>query len=159
MAHFIQEIVQHFCAVFGVVHFRVELDAVKAAGFITDGHIRAVGTVRHQRKTVGHFFHIVAVTHPGDAVFRQALEQLAGGGKIRFGFAILAGSGVRGGSDGTTQRPGHELAAVTDAQDRHAQMEHPGVYMRRGFFIHAVGAAGKNNTDRIICLDFFKGML
>ena len=34
-------------------------------------HVR----VPHQGETVGHFGHVVPVTHPGDALLRQALEE------------------------------------------------------------------------------------
>ena len=87
------------------------------------------------------------MTHPGDTLFAEPLEQLAG--RIIKGccLTIFPGGIVLGGSDLTAQIMGHQLAAIADPQNRNPQLENSGVYLGRIHPIHAAGASGKNDAD------------
>ena len=90
MADFIQEVAQHGGTVFGVIYFRVELYAIKAALHISNGGIRTHGSMRGQGKAGRNLGHIIVVAHPGYSLSRQSLEQGAGCIIIGGGFAKLA---------------------------------------------------------------------
>ena len=107
----------------------------------------------HQVKAVGHLLHVVAVAHPGDALFGKALEELAAGVEIGLGLAVLPGGVVRGGDDFTAQVMGDELAAVADAQNGHAPCEDGGVHLGGLGVVDAVGAAGEDDADGLHGLD------
>ena len=111
----------------GMVHFRMELHAVEPTLLIGDGHVGAGVRVRHELEPIGHLSHVIAVAHPGDALGRQALEQLAGSLIKRLGLAVLSGAVRLGSGDFAAQSVRHELTAVADAQDGHAQLEDGGV--------------------------------
>ena len=79
-------------------------------------------------KPIGHLGHIIAVAHPGDALGRQTLEQLAGGIVNRSRVLPYSRAvSVLGSGDLAAQSVRHELAAVADAQDGHAQLKDRGV--------------------------------
>ena len=77
----------------------------------------------------------------------NTLEDLAGGIIIGFSLAVLPGSVLLGGGNLSPQGVGHQLAAVADAQHRHAQLKNGRVHVGGLLLIYAVGAAGKNDAD------------
>ena len=133
---------------------RVELHAVEAAGLVSDGAGGAMLRDGTGAEALGQAGDEVAVAHPGDALLGQALEQAAGG-EVRLRAAVFAGRAVLRGRDLTAERLGHELAAVADAEDRHAQREDGGIDLRGGGIIDAVRAAGEDNTFRLNFFDLF----
>ena len=148
-ADLIQEVADHGDAIFRVVHFRMELHAVKAPLFVGNGHIGAVVGVGDERESIRHPGHVIPVAHPGDALGGQILEEFGGVVVIGLCLAVLPGGVVLGGRDLTAQRVGHELAAVADAQNGHAPGEDFRVHMGGGLQIHGVGAAGEDDADGV----------
>ena len=132
-----------------MVDLGMVLNAVKPAFFISDGNIWTSCAVRTELEAVGNFFHIIPVAHPGDALGGEALEQLAGGIEEGFRLAVLPGGVLRGGGDFPAEVLRKELAAVADAEDRHAQPENFRVGLRGGGGVDAVGAAGKDEADGV----------
>ena len=156
-AHFIEEIADHIHTMLGMVHFRMELHAVEPTLLIGDGHVGAGVRVRHELEPIGHLSHVIAVAHPGDALGRQTLEQLAGSLIKRLGLAVLSGAVRLGSGDFAAQSVRHELTAVADAQDGHAQLEDGGVVVGCFCVVDAVGAAGEDEADGVHGFQFFQG--
>ena len=132
---------------FGVVHLRVELDAVEAPVLVGNGHVGAGGGPGGQREPLGYFFHVVSVAHPCDAGFGQPPEQFAPGVKMGLRLAVLPGGIVLGGGDPAAQQVGHQLAAVADAQDGHPPGKDFRVHLGRAVQIHRIGPPGEDNAD------------
>ncbi len=82
-------------------------------------------------------------------MFGQPLEQAAAGVKRGEGLAVFAGGILLRGDDLAAQLRRDELAAVADAQDRHAQREHTLVGMGRTGGVDAVRPAGENDSDGV----------
>ena len=59
--------------------------------------------------------------------------------------------------DLAAERLGHSLEAVADAEDRDAQLKQLGLQRRSAVRINRRRAAGENQSDRILGLDFFHG--
>jgi len=98
-ADIIEEVVEHFAPVLGVVDLRVELHTVEAARLVAYADVRAGGGVGGEGKALRDARHIVAVAHPCDALFGDALEERAGGVKICDGLAVFTGGIVLRGGD------------------------------------------------------------
>ena len=152
-ADLIDKIVQDAGAVFGVQHLGVELHAVQPAGRVLRGRHRAVGRVRHDLEAGGLLFNVIVVAHPADVARGQAVKQRAGGVEVDKRFAVFP---LRRFADHAAQHVHHELAAVADAQHRHA----PGVDGRvdggRIGQIGAVGAAREDDALGVFGLDLGK---
>ena len=146
-ADLIEEVAEHGGAVGGVIHLRVELDAVKAPTLVTDGHVGTGVGMGHQFKALRHLLHIVAVAHPGNTLGRQALEQLAVGAEIGLRLAVLPGGIRRSRRHPAAQIVGDELTAVANAQNGDPQLEDLRVCLRGRGIVHTVGPAGKDNAD------------
>ena len=155
-ADLIEEVADHLKAVFGVVHFRVVLDAVEPPLFIGNRDVGAGGRVGGQGKPLRHLRHVVPVAHPGNALLGEALEEFAAGVEPGLGLAVFAGGIVLGLGDLAAEGVGHQLAAVTDAEDRHPHLEDAGVVVGGGFEVDAVGAAGEDDADRVFRLQLFQ---
>ena len=141
----VEEVADHILTMLGVVDLRVELHAVEAAGLVSDGAGGAMLRDGTGAEALGQAGDEVAVAHPGDALLGQALEQAAGG-EVRLRAAVFAGRAVLRGRDLAAECLGHELAAVADAEDRHAQREDGGIDLRGGGIIDAVRAAGEDKA-------------
>ena len=146
-ADLVEEVADHPQAVLRVVDLRVELHAVEAPGLVGDGHVGAGLGVGHQGEALGDLLHVVPVAHPAHAALRQALEELAAGVVEGLRLAVLPGGVVLGGGDPAPQGVGHELAAVADAQHRHAGLKQGRVHLGRVLQVHGVGAAGEDEAD------------
>lgn len=103
----------------------------------------------HQGEALGDLLHIVAVAHPGNALGRQVLEQLAAGIEIGFRFAVLPGGVIGGGHNPAAQIVRDQLAAVADAQYRDTHLKNSGVHLRRLGVVNAVGTAGEDDADGV----------
>ena len=143
----VQEVAQHFCALLGVVDLRVELHAVEAARLVADADGRAGVGMRAQRKARGHSCHIVAVAHPGDALLAQPGKKTAARVKDRAGLAVFARGVVLRGGHLAAERMRQKLAAIADAQHRHAERKEVGIDLRRACGVHALRSAGENDAD------------
>lgn len=106
-ADFKEEISNHFGTVFGVVHFRMELNAVKAPALVGNGHIGAGVRVGLQSKALRNRRHVVPVAHPGNALFGQPGKELAVGVIVGDGLAVLASGVVLCGGDPSAQGVAH----------------------------------------------------
>ena len=125
----------------------MELDAVKALALVTNGHVGTGVGMGHQFKTLRHLLHIVAVAHPGNALGRQALEQLAVGSEIGLRLAVLPGGIRRSRRHPAAQIVSDELTAVANAQNGNPQLEDLRVRLRGRGIVHTVGPTGKDNAD------------
>ena len=121
----------------------MELDAVEAPGLVGDGHVGTGGAAGRQAEALGDLLHVVAVAHPGDAFRGEAPEELTVRVEGGFGLAVLPGGIALGGGDFSPQVVGQELAAVADAEDRHAQLED----LRGGGVVDAAVAPGEDDAD------------
>ena len=96
-ADFVEEIPEHGRTLLGVVHLRVELDAIEAPGLVGDGHVGTGGAAGAEPEALGDLLHVVPVAHPGDAFCGKAPEELAVRVEGGFGFAVLPGGIALGG--------------------------------------------------------------
>ena len=131
----------------GVIDLRVVLHPVEAPLLVGNGHVGAGVRVGGEGEALGHLGHVVPVAHPGDALLRQAFEELAGGVVIGLGLAVLPGGVLVGLGDLAAQGVGHELAAIADAQHRHTQLKDGRISLGRARLIDGVGAAGEDEAD------------
>lgn len=125
----------------------MELDAVKPSFLVGHGRHRTVDGVGDHGKSLGRAGHLKGVTHPTDAFGLHALEQAALGGihgNRRPSILPLLSA-----LDGSAHEMGHELHAIADAQNRHAQREHRRINPGRALFQHAGRPAGKDNAPGI----------
>ena len=83
------------------------------------------------------------MAHPADGGGLHIGEHLAAVVHEDLGLAVLA---LGGAADAAAQQVHHELAAVADAQHRHAPAEDLGVDGGRILQIDAVGAAGEDDA-------------
>ena len=136
-----------------MVHLRVVLNPIEPPPLVGDGHVGAGIGMGHQSKALGHLCHIVPVAHPGDAAVGQVPEETAVRIVVGHGFSVLPGGIGLGGGDLPAQGLGHELAAVADTQHGHAQRKNSRIHMGRFFVVDTVGAAGKDKSDGVLCLE------
>ena len=148
-ADLIEEVPDHFHAVFSVIDLRVVLHPVEAPLHIGDGHVGAGFRMGRQREPVRDLLHVVPVAHPADARLRQPLEEGAGGVIERLRLPVLPGGVVLGGGYLSAQGMGHQLAAVADAQPGEAHFKDSRVHAGGGFQVNGIGAAGKNEPDGV----------
>ena len=128
----------------------MELNSVQALlGILCSSH-RAVHGVCGDLEAGGCLLDVVVVAHPADGGGLNILEHLAAVVHKDLGLAVLT---LRGAADMTAQQVHHQLAAVADAQHRHAPAENLGVDGGRVLQINAVGAAGEDDALGILGLD------
>ena len=156
MTNLKEEAAEHLLSELRVVDLGVKLDAVKATRLVGDADVRARIGMRDELEALRHALHIVAVAHPGHALFGDALEKRAGGIKICNSFAILARGIILRLGYFAAERVGDELTAVADAENRHSEPEKLRVSLRTARKIHAVRPAGEDYADGRVLLDFFK---
>ena len=123
--------------------FRVKLQAVNPPPVIAH---RGAGALLRPGK------HPEALRHPPDGIrmahphyaFRRNIRKQQMLPHLQHGFSVFAG--ISGASDFSARHPGDQLRAVTDPENRHAEIQNPGIIMRRRRIIDAVWSAGKNNA-------------
>ena len=149
-ANIVHEVVQHLLALSGVEHLGVELDGVQPLFFVLSCGHRAVDGVGSDFEAGRSLLDIVVVAHPADGGGLHIGEHLAAVVHEDLGLAVLT---LGGAADVAAQQVHHELAAVADAQHRHAPAEDLGVDGGRILQIDAVGAAGEDDTLGVLRLD------
>ena len=73
---------------------------------------------------------------------------------MHFGMAVFAAPSR---SDFAAEAMGNVLQAVADSEDGGAEREHAGVGGRRVGVIDGAGAAGEDDSEGMVCLDFGEG--
>ncbi len=145
VAHVVEEGFEDLHAPVGVDHLGVELHAVD----------RPVGVFerRHRRGRRGRGLEAggsqddrVAVAHPHFLLDRQVGEQQRRVDQLEFGAAVLPRPGA---ADLAAQLLGDELAAVADAEQRHAGVVDRRVDRRRTVHVHRGRAAGEDDPLRL----------
>lgn len=149
-ADIVHEVVQHLLALSGVEHLGVELNGVQPLFLVLSCGHRAVDGVGSDFEAGRGLLDIVVVAHPADGGGLHIGEHLAAVVHEDLGLAVLA---LRGAADMAAQQVHHELAAVADAQHRHAPAEDLGVDGGRILQIDAVGAAGEDDALGVLRLD------
>ena len=113
--------------------------------------------MRHKPERIRHLGHIVPVTHPRNALLRQAAEQTAIGVKPCLRLAVLARGVLPGGGYFPTEILRHELAAVANTEDGDAEPKDLRINLRRTFGVHALRAAGEDDADGVKGADLIHG--
>ena len=145
-AHVVDEIAQHLGAVFGMQHLRMELHCIKLALRILGSCYRAVGSVSGDFKAGSNLFNIVIVAHPADVLRRNIGEHGAGGINIYQGFTVFT---LGSNTYIAAQQMAHELAAIANAQHRHAPGKDFRVNGGRIGQISTVGATGEDDALQV----------
>ena len=156
-ADLIEEVAQHGPTILGMIDLRVELHAIKPARFVADADRWAGIRVRHEPERLRHLGHVVAVAHPRDALLRQTAEETAVGIEPGLRLAVLACGVLSGSGHFPAEILRHELAAVADAEDWDSEPEDLRIYLRRAFGVHALRAAGEDDTDGVKGTDLVDG--
>jgi hypothetical protein len=117
----VEEALEHREPLGRVAHLGVELQRVDPSLAVLHGRHRRVGRLGRDREPARHARDAVAVAHPGHELALDAAEQVAFGAR-EDRLAVLAHRRRR---DLTTERPGDELHAVADREDREAAVEQP----------------------------------
>mgnify|MGYP006883493877 CR=1 FL=1 len=146
----VEEVPEHQAPLLRMVDLRMELHTVDPARLIADANGRAGVGVRAERKAGRHLGHVIAVAHPSNAFFLQAVEQLAARVKIGLRFAVFAGRILLRRRDLAAKVVRNELAAIADAKDRQPEREDLRIYLRRVFGIDALRAAGEDEADGVM---------
>ena len=149
-ADVVHEVVQHLLTLSGVEHLGVELNSVQPLFLVLSCGHRAVDSVGSDFETGRSLLDIVVVAHPADGGGLHIGEHLAAVVHEDLGLAVLT---LGGAADVAAQQVHHELAAVADAQHRHAPAEDLGVDGGRILQIDAVGAAGEDDALGVLRLD------
>ena len=144
-ARVVQEPLENLEPPKGVRHLGVELHSEEPASLILHGrHGRGCRPRRHPKGGWG-VGHRVRVTHPDGFLGREVLEQHPPSKELHGRAAVLAQAGW---FDPSTQRLGHRLLPVADAQHRSAEVEQTGVDCRSPRLIDRCGAARQDQTGR-----------
>lgn len=148
-ADLIEEVMKHLQTMFRMVDLGMKLNTVKAPALIRNRHIGTGVRMGHQRKPFWNPGHVVAVAHPGNPLFRNSFEQLAVGLIIGHSLAIFPGGILLSLCHHATQGIGHQLAAITDSQNRDTQLKDFRRVIGCARRIDAVGTTSKNNSDGV----------
>ena len=123
-----QEIAQDLDAALGVEDLRVKLDPVEIAPAVLDGGERGILGRADGGETRRQLDHPVAVRIPDPQLPRQPGEQAAGLADRQRAVPVLAVVAL---GHRAAQQVAHQLDAVADAQDRHAEFEDARIGQRR----------------------------
>lgn len=154
-ADLIQEVLQYLVAELAVGHLGMGLDGIEPLRRVLHGRHGALFRAGGDLEARGQPVHTVRMAHPDGALLRHILEEQ--GVALGDGHIDLAVLGGLGGDDAAACHPGSQLAAVADAEDGNAQLQHLGIIMGRGHIIDAVGAAGKDDALVAPGLDLLRG--
>ena len=146
---FADEVLVERLPVRGVMHLGVELHGVELAGHVGGDREGRTGGGRVDLEARGDFRDVVAVAHPHllaaraiEEPARQQVEAVFLGrhvGTAEFGGVALAGF------DLAAEVVHHDLLAVADPEDRHAELVGGFGRARRALARHAVGATGEDD--------------
>ena len=129
----------------------MKLHAVEPARLVGHGGHGAVRGVRDGRKALRRTRHLIGVAHPAGAARPEPRQQPAfhpvhG----HLGAAVFA---PRAAFHRRAQKVGHQLHAVADAQNRHAQRKHALIHRGRALVKHAGRAAAEDDAHGPRCPD------
>ena len=150
-AHIVQKVAEHKRAVLGMLHFRVELNAVNSALFAAECGIRAVIGMGNHFKTFGKAGYSVGMAHPAYGVFGHVL----GKGTALAVYFRLAVFRRRGALNHAAEKICRELATVAYAENGYAERENFGADLGAALIVYAVGSARKNYAYGGVLLYFF----
>ena len=149
-ADLVEEVAEDAAAVGGVADLGVELQAVHRTLAVLDGRGVARFGGGQWDEAAADRLHLVAVAHPNGGLLGDAREQRLARLDAADGPAELA-AGRR--QDLAAHRLAGELHAVTDAQDRDAQVEDRGVTVGRARLVDAGGTAGEDQAAGVQLAD------
>ena len=121
----------------------MKLDAEKLTVIVLNRCKFGVFAAGHGAVAGGHFEQLVAVGIPHARGLRHVLEERAFGIDRQCAEAVFALFSAR---DFTTKNQRHQVDAVADAEDRHAELEDVLVRERRLGRIHARRSAGEDHA-------------
>ena len=135
----------------------MELYAVKAAHLVADCHVGTAVAVRGEREVIRDSRHVIAMAHPGNALFGQRPEKPAV--RIEEGEcpSVLPCGIILGSDDFAAQSLRHQLAAVAYAENWDAERKHLRVDMGRVRVVYTARTSGKDDADGIECTDLLYG--
>ena len=147
--------VQQRAALFGVGHFRVELDAVELFLSVFHHGNRARRGVSDDREAGRQFGNFIAMAHPyveriRRIVLNAACQLAVDGFNLRITEFTLVSRG-----NFAAQVVRHKLHAVANAQNRNAQIKNTGIGLIIGF-VNGIRTAGEDNAFRVESFDFFQ---
>ena len=129
-----------------VHHLGVELHAVKAALRVGDDGVGRVLRAADGHEPLRQLLDPVAVAHPHLRARVHAVQKSRAVPVLQVGDAVFAL--VRAGNP-PAEHVREQLHAVADAQNRHAQLKHPRVGVRRAGLVHAGRAAAEDDPHRV----------
>ena len=94
------------------------------------------------------------MAHPDGLLRRRAVQDAALALAREAGRAVLALLGV---ADLAAELDGHDLLAVAEAKDRHAELEDARVQVGRVVGVHRGGAAGEDHRGRTLLRELGRG--
>ena len=153
MADLVEEILEELLAARRVRDLGMELHAVERAGLVARGGVRAGGRGRQRDEVRRQLVHLIAVAHPDGGFLGKTAHERVICGDAKPRAAIFARFG---GLDLTAQDLRADLHAVTDPQDRHAQLEDLGIAAGCARFVHAARSAGEDQPSGIELAQFVK---
>jgi len=122
----------------------MKLHAVEAARIVGHGGHRAIRCVRNGHKALRRARHLIGMAHPAGALGPETCQQAAVysvHGHI--GTPVFA---ARAALHRRAQQVRHQLHAVADAQNRHAQLKYALVHPGRALIQHAGRASAENDA-------------
>jgi len=142
-AYAVEKILQEGLAAGRVDHFRVKLDAVKAALGVGHGGNGGIGTACQNPEPRRKLEDPVPVAHPDPHAFGLDVpEELRGVLDLDQGMTVFPPIGP---FHGPSQLPGHELHSVADTQDGDAQAKEAGIGKRGVQIVNPGGSSRKEN--------------
>jgi hypothetical protein len=146
----VEEVREDLGALLRVHDLGVEQDAVELARRVLDRRDRVgLGRAR-DAEAGGRAPDVVAVARPDAAARRQAAEERSARRRREHGLPVLA---VPRALHLAAQHVAHELHAVADADDRHAELEDLRVAARRLALVDAVRPAREHDAARVAGLE------
>src|SRR5690606_11497006 len=144
-AHFIQEVADHFVAMYGVAYLRMELDAVQPALFVREASERSVLRRCIDDEAFRQFHDMVAMAHPYRLLRLQAFRECRMFGEIHVCLPVFALSRTFYLS---AELMRHQLHSVTNPENRHTDVIYSRVDLRCIFCIHTVRTAREDDALR-----------
>ena len=144
-AHRKNKILQHLRAAVGVIHLRMEFQAIKPLFRMLYRRHRVI-RLPGNRKSRRQIDHMVAMAVPNFRSRRKTAENLRLAGNVQVRRPILP---PRRPPHFSAQGVRHPLHAVANPQNRNPQLQHIRIAMRRVRVIHRTGAATQHDPHRL----------
>ena len=166
-ADFADEGVENFSALFGVDHFRMELNGIELPVRVLHGSDGTIIGVRGDRESRRGSGNVVGMGHPEDGMAGflatgllrrdircgDILQQSVMAVDDHLGVAVLAD---RCGFDRAAESVGHELCTVADSENRNAEVKNGGVIAGGVVLKDALRTAGKNDALVVLRLNLLQ---